>query len=101
MSAQGTGPRIWRVLGDKRGDNGQVEMIAEALSRSRGWRTELRHLEMQPQWVLGKPPVAASLSHLDMARSDALVPPWPDLILTSGRRPARGTAGGGGGRRGR
>ncbi|MAU52312.1 MAG: nucleoside-diphosphate sugar epimerase [Roseovarius sp.] len=88
MSAQGTGPRIWRVLGDKRGDNGQVEMIAEALSRSRGWRTELRHLEMQPQWVLGKPPVAASLSHLDMARSDALVPPWPDLILTSGRRPA-------------
>jgi mitochondrial fission protein ELM1 len=87
MSAEATGPRIWRVLGDKRGDNGQVEMIANALV-TRGWRAELRHLEMQPQWVLGKPPVAASLSHLDMARSDALAPPWPDLILTSGRRPA-------------
>ncbi|MBC7132401.1 MAG: mitochondrial fission ELM1 family protein [Roseovarius sp.] len=87
MSAGAMRPRIWRVLGDKRGDNGQVEMIAEAL-RARGWGSELRHLEMQPQWVLGKPPVAASLSHLDMARSDALTPPWPDLILTSGRRPA-------------
>ncbi|PKQ13174.1 MAG: nucleoside-diphosphate sugar epimerase [Alphaproteobacteria bacterium HGW-Alphaproteobacteria-1] len=87
MSAGATGPRIWRVLGDKRGDNGQVEMIADALA-TRGWSSELRHLEMQPQWVLGKPPVAASLSHLDMARSDALEPPWPDLILTSGRRPA-------------
>lgn len=88
MSAGATGPRIWRVLGDKRGDNGQVEMIAEALLRERGWPSELRHLEMQPQWVLGKPPVAASLAHLDMGRSDALTPPWPDLILTSGRRPA-------------
>jgi mitochondrial fission protein ELM1 len=76
------------VLGDKRGDNGQVEMIAEALLAARGWQSELRHLEMLPQWVLGKPPVAASLAHLDMARSDALCPPWPDLILTSGRRPA-------------
>ncbi|MBE0454890.1 mitochondrial fission ELM1 family protein [Roseovarius autotrophicus] len=88
MSAGTTGPRIWRVLGDKRGDNGQVEMIADALSAARGWHSELRHLEMQPQWVLGKPRVAASLSHLDMGRSDALAPPWPDLILTSGRRPA-------------
>ena len=38
MSAQGTGPRIWRVLGDKRGDNGQVEMIAEALKAARETR---------------------------------------------------------------
>lgn len=88
MSAEATVPRIWRVLGEKRGDNGQVEMISEALSDARGWPSTLRHLEMQPQWVLGKPRVAASLSHLDMARSDALEPPWPDLILTSGRRPA-------------
>lgn len=88
MSAGATGPRIWRVLGDKRGDNGQVEMIADALVAARGWQSELRHLEMLPEWVLGKPPVAASLSHLDRARSDVLDPPWPDLILTSGRRPA-------------
>ena len=81
-------PRVWRVLGDKRGDNGQVEMIAEALSQHRGWTSELRHLEMRPEYVRGKPRVGSTLYHLDRARSDALAPPWPDLILTSGHRPA-------------
>lgn len=88
LSNAQTVPRIWRVLGDKRGDNGQVEMIAAALAAQRGWSSELRHLEMRPEYVLGKPRVDATLSHLDLARSDALDPPWPDLILTSGRRPA-------------
>lgn len=81
-------PSIWRLLGDKRGDNGQVEMIAEALSQHRGWPSELRHLEMRPDFVRGKPRVGPTLYHLDRARSDALTPPWPDLILTSGHRPA-------------
>lgn len=80
-------PCIWRVLGDKRGDNGQVEMIADALARQRGWPSELRHLEMRPDFVKGKPRVGPTLYHLDPARSDALTPPWPDLILTSGHRP--------------
>ncbi|HSH30203.1 MAG TPA: ELM1/GtrOC1 family putative glycosyltransferase [Thiohalobacter sp.] len=81
-------PRIWRVLGDKRGDNGQVEVIAQALARQHGWASELRHLEMRPRYVFGKPRVGPTLYHLDLERSDALAPPWPDLILTSGRRPA-------------
>ncbi len=81
-------PRVWRVLGDKRGDNGQVEMIAEALERQRGWSSELRHLEMRPEYVKGKPRVGPTLYHLDAAKSDTLEPPWPDLILTRGRRPA-------------
>ena len=88
MTAPQTAPRIWRVLGDKRGDNGQVEMIAAALRDAHGWDSELRHLEMRPDFVLGKPRVGPTLYHLDMDRSDALEPPWPDLILTSGRRPA-------------
>ncbi len=37
-------PRVWLVLGDKRGDNGQVEMIAKAL----GWPCERRNLRMLP-----------------------------------------------------
>lgn len=81
-------PRIWRVLGDKRGDNGQVEVIAAALESRLGWSSELRNLEMLPKFVLGKPRVGPTLYHLDRERSDALEPPWPDLILTSGRRPA-------------
>lgn len=83
-TADGTPWRTWLVLGDKRGDNGQVEEIAQAL----GWPCERRNLQMRAPYVLGKPRVAASLHHIDPARSDALEPPWPDLILTVGRRPS-------------
>jgi len=86
--AQPSSPRIWLVLGDKRGDNGQVEVIAEALSRRFGWSSEWRHVEMLPKYVIGKPRPGPTLHHIDRERSDPLTPPWPDLILTCGRRPA-------------
>lgn len=77
-------PRVWLVLADKGGDNAQVEALAGAL----GWPFELRRIALKPQWVLGKPRVEASLHHLDASRSDVLEPPWPDLVLTIGRRPS-------------
>ena len=77
-------PRTWVLLSDKRGDNGQVETIVEAL----GWPVERKNVYMKPQWVLGKPRYRPSLAHLDPARSDSLEPPWPELIITSGRRPS-------------
>ena len=72
------------MLGDKRGDNGQVEMVAQAL----GWPCERRNLVMRPRYAVRKPWVRPSLHHIDLARSDPLEPPWPDLIITIGRRPS-------------
>ncbi len=77
-------PSVWLVLGDKKGDNGQVETLARAL----GWDCERKHLQMREPYVLGKPRVQASLHHIDPARSDPLEPPWPDLVITIGRRPS-------------
>jgi mitochondrial fission protein ELM1 len=77
-------PRIWLVLGDKPGDNAQVEIVAEAL----GLPFERRRVIPRAEYVLGKPRVDASLAHLDPQRSDPLEPPWPDLVLTIGRRPS-------------
>jgi uncharacterized protein len=77
-------PRVWLLLGDKRGDNAQVLAIEQAL----GWRCERKHLEMQEPWSVAKPRVEASLHHIDLARSDPLEPPWPDLVITIGRRPS-------------
>lgn len=77
-------PRTWVILSDKRGDNGQVETIVDAL----GWPVENKYVHMRPEWVLGKPRYRPSLDHLDLAQSDALEAPWPDLILTVGRRPS-------------
>ncbi len=61
-----------------------METIVEAL----GWPVEYRHLVMRPEWVLGKPRYRPSLDHLDLERSDPLEGPWPDLIITVGRRPS-------------
>jgi hypothetical protein len=77
-------PRTWLILGDKAGDNAQVRIIADAL----GWRYDVKWLVFQAPYVLGKPRFRASLYHLDQARSAPLEPPWPDLILTVGRRPS-------------
>ncbi len=76
--------RTWVILSDKRGDNGQVDTIVDAL----GWPVEHKYVHMQPQWVLGKPRYRPSRDHLDLSRSDALEAPWPDLIITVGRRPS-------------
>jgi mitochondrial fission protein ELM1 len=77
-------PKTWLLLGDKRGDNAQVEAIAQAL----GWRCERKFLEMREPWRVAKPKVEVSLHHIDLDRSDPLAPPWPDLVLTIGRRPS-------------
>jgi mitochondrial fission protein ELM1 len=77
-------PRTWLVLGDKLGDNAQVDAVAAAL----GWPVERRQLRFLPQYRTGKPPFRASLYHLDREGSDPLAPPWPDLVLTVGRRPS-------------
>lgn len=82
--ATGTAPLTWVVLGDKPGDNAQVESIVQALP----WQCERRHIQVLDEFIFGKPRVGPTLYHIDRERSDPLEPPWPDLILTSGRRPA-------------
>lgn len=77
-------PVTWLLLGDKRGDNRMVEVIAEHLP----WPSVTKRLVSRPEWVVPKPRVRSTLDHLDLAASDALEPPWPDLVLTIGRRPS-------------
>ena len=77
-------PRTWLILGDKAGDNAQVRIIADAL----GWPFEVKDLVFRAPYVIGKPHFRTSLYHVDRTRSAPLEPPWPDLILTVGRRPS-------------
>ncbi len=77
-------PRTWLVLGDKAGDNRQVEIIADRLR----WPATRKTVIPKPEWATAKPRVRPTLEIFDPARSDALEPPWPDLVLTIGRRPS-------------
>jgi mitochondrial fission protein ELM1 len=79
-----TPERVWLLLGDKPGDNAQVEAVVEAL----GWRCERKMLHWRPPYATRKPRFRITLDHLDRSRSAPLEPPWPDLVLTIGRRPS-------------
>ncbi len=81
-------PRIWLLLGDKKGDNGQVETIAAALEEKLGWHSELKHIRVLEPFIFGKASVGPTLYHIDRESSDSLLPPWPDLVITVGRSPA-------------
>ncbi len=77
-------PRVWVVLADKAGDNAQVETVVPVLP----WPYERKYVHMREEWAVAKPRVEPTLHHIDLSRSDPLEPPWPDLIITIGRRPS-------------
>lgn len=75
-------PRVWLLMGHRQGDNSQVLALAEAL----GWPFEVKHFayrrtELATNLILG-----ATLKGTVPGRSSHLAPPWPDLIITAGRR---------------
>lgn len=75
-------PRIWLLLAEKAGDNAQVEALASALP----WPAEVRRIEIRSRWRVAKPRVRPTLDYVDLDASDPLEPPWPDLLITMGRR---------------
>jgi len=83
-----TQPCIWLLLGDKKGDNGQVETIAEALQTTLGWHSELKRIKVLEPFVFGKAKVGPTLYHINRELSAPLEAPWPDLVITVGRSPA-------------
>lgn len=77
-------PRTWALLGDKSGDTAQLRILGRAL----GWPVEEKPLRFTrlfraPNLLLG-----ATRASLDPGSRPHLAPPWPDLVLASGRRTA-------------
>jgi mitochondrial fission protein ELM1 len=75
-------PRTWVMMGHKAGDNSQILALAEGL----GWPFEIRHMVYRPTELLTN--LLAPLTLLGIVRggSSPLAPPWPDLIISAGRR---------------
>ncbi|WP_373505330.1 ELM1/GtrOC1 family putative glycosyltransferase [Aestuariivirga sp.] len=73
---------IWVLAGSKTGDNLQVLRAVDAV----GLPHELKRIVLKPGFETAKPRVTASLDIVDLQKSDALQAPWPDLVITIGRR---------------
>ena len=75
-------PHIWALKGPKAGDYTQIRALAEGL----GWPTTTKQLVFASRELLLHAVSTPTLAGLKRGRSDELAPPWPDLVLTAGRR---------------
>jgi mitochondrial fission protein ELM1 len=75
-------PRIWLLLGSRRGDNNQLLALAEAL----GVPFETRTLAYRRSARILMRLFPRSIGHLTHASRQWLAPPWPDLVIGIGRR---------------
>lgn len=81
-------PRVWVLVDDHPGNRTQALGLAQVL----GWPYEVKELHFTPlaRWIkkfLG--PFAATARAVDRPRSSPLPPPWPDLVISTGWRPAQ------------
>ncbi len=81
-------PAVWALTAHKPGHTTQVLGLADAL----GWPYTTKTLHFRAWTNLHRRLTGthcATRFGVDTTRSDSLTPPWPDLILTAGWRPAR------------
>jgi hypothetical protein len=76
------GPSIWVLLGNHSGDNAQLIAMADAL----GWPYECKRITAQPRNYLLDALFGAKLPRRPIPGLDA---PWPEMVLSSGRRCAQ------------
>jgi mitochondrial fission protein ELM1 len=70
------------MMGHKAGDNSQILALAEGL----GWPFEIKHLVYRPTELATNLLAPLTLLGIVRGRSSPLAPPWPDLIISAGRR---------------
>ena len=75
-------PIIWCLLGRKAGDNTQVRALAEEL----GLPWQEKRIRARPWELLAHLLPFPTLVGIDRASAAALAPPWPDLVISAGRR---------------
>ena len=75
-------PRVWLMMGRKQGDNRQIEALAQRL----GWPYEVKRFTYRSSELLTNLLLGPNLAGMVAAESSPLEPPWPDLMLTAGRR---------------
>ncbi|MCI0431275.1 MAG: mitochondrial fission ELM1 family protein [Rhodospirillales bacterium] len=74
--------RVWVLECHRAGDRAQSLGLAHAL----GWPFELKHIAHTWYEFLPNMLIEASLLGVDRTRSSPLSPPWPDLVISAGRR---------------
>lgn len=75
-------PIVWLLMGNRAGDNSQVLGLGEAL----GWPLIEKHFEFQSWEKVVNLPWGAHLMGIKKDRSTPMSAPWPDLVISAGRK---------------
>ncbi len=75
-------PTVWLMMGHRAGDNSQVLALAEAL----GWPYEIKRFLYKRTELLSNLLSGPTLAGVVKEGSSPLGAPWPDLIISAGRR---------------
>jgi mitochondrial fission protein ELM1 len=75
-------PVTWVLTGYKAGDNAQVLALADML----GWPYDVKRFRYRKTELLTNRLLGVTLAGIDKNASSGLHPPWPELIITAGRR---------------
>lgn len=82
LSPSGPAVTVWCLLGKKAGDNTQVLALANQL----GYGYVEKRIVARPWELLVHLGRQATLAGINRSASDALHAPWPDLVISAGRR---------------
>src|SRR5687768_13395871 len=89
MTAAGPVPlRVWIVTDGKAGDLSQAEGLAAALLAGTGGTAERRDVAPRPPWSWAAPHGPPDPREDARRAGSRLSPPFPDLVLATGRRAA-------------
>ena len=73
---------VWCLLGKKAGDNTQVRALAAQLD----CEVVEKHIAARPWELLSHLALPVSLAGIDRRASSPLTAPWPELVISAGRR---------------
>ena len=76
----------WILAGPKAGDNAQLRTLAGKLDELGDWTIDEKPLAFRRYELLLHISSRPTLAGLDKPSRTGLRPPWPDLVLTAGRR---------------
>ncbi len=82
MRSESSSPLVWLLMGNRAGDNSQVLGLGEAL----GWPLVQKHFAYTAYEKIVNLPFGAHLLGVEQSQSDTLEPPWPDLVISAGRK---------------
>ena len=84
MAAVGRRPSVWVLADHKLGHTRQSIALADEL----GWPYVVKQLAFNDRRRRSNTLLGASLTSLDLDKSSPISPPWPDLVIATGRAAA-------------